>query len=314
MFQTVLQQITGLLNNRFLLNAFFPSLVFWGLILIIYLIGQHNLVATYITWNQLDANFKFIQIVGFLGWVTFFSFLLASFWNGIVRFYEGYWNFPGHKFLEDITKGWYEEQLKELNRELEKDPNNPCIEQIYYYYPPTLELKHIMPTRLGNILRNAELYPSLHYGLEPIVIWPRLYHLLPERFVQAIAQAKSDLDFMLVISTLSFAFAIFSFVYLIYVQASWLLFAASFFGGYIIAWFAYLSALEHAFVYAQMLKSGFDLYRNELLKQMSLQLPINNNEEYQKWEQLTQFIFRGGGEFPTSGYNYQNKNSDQSDK
>ncbi len=39
----------------------------------------------------------------------------------------------------------------------------------------------MLPTALGNALRASEDKVGQRYGLQSVVIWPRLFHLLPER-------------------------------------------------------------------------------------------------------------------------------------
>ncbi len=148
-----------------------------------------------------------------------------------------------------------------------------------------------MPTRLGNILRNAELYSFDRYQIDAVLIWPRLYNLFPERFLETIAEAKGSLDFMLVVSALSSIFALFSGVYLVIVKASGLLFLACFWGGLFLAWLTYRSALGSALLYAQQIKTGFDLYRHELLKQMRLELPKEPSKEPELWNKISQLLY-----------------------
>jgi hypothetical protein len=148
-----------------------------------------------------------------------------------------------------------------------------------------------MPTRLGNILKNAERYPLDRYEIDAVLIWPRLYNLFPEPFIQSIGEAKSSLDFMLVVSTLSSIFAIVTGVYLVIVKASGWVFLVCFWGGLFLSWLAYKAALGSALIYAQQIKAGFDLYRHEFLKQMRLELPKTPIEEMKLWNNICQLLY-----------------------
>ncbi len=360
MFNDVLKEVTGLLERRFLLNAFFPSLIFWGLLIIVALAGTGwDLSRIAQIWNQQDITFKTIQIVGFLSWVIFFSGILNSQLNAIVRFYEGYCNFPLLSYLFSglawVGKQWHQSQLEaldgkrqmqELAQQMKKiDQQRKKIDQniifafrlfvqgyklaslllqdrlqkkyqqqkklaqlkkqkkqlgdkkgtldgsIYLFYPKPSDARKVMPTRLGNILKNSELYPYYHYHIDAVLIWPRLYNLLPERFLQTIAQAKSSLDFDLVISALSGIFGLLSGGYLLIVKAPGWLFLLCFWGGLLVAHLAYESALSSALLYAQQIKAAFDLYRNELVKQMRVPLPKTHLQELEQWETVCRFLY-----------------------
>jgi hypothetical protein len=149
-----------------------------------------------------------------------------------------------------------------------------------------------MPTRRGNILKNAELYPKDRYRIDAVLIWPRLYYLLPERFIQTFAEARGALDFMLVISSLSGAFALISAGYLLYVRGPMQLFFICNPGGLFIAWLAYKGAIDGALIYAQQIKVAFDLYRNDLLKQMNMPLPATPAEEKERCNEVVLFLYR----------------------
>ena len=51
-----------------------------------------------------------------------------------------------------------------------------------------------MPTPLGNLLRAAEEYPYLHYGLITSICWPRLWLLLPPETQTAVSSARQRLE------------------------------------------------------------------------------------------------------------------------
>jgi hypothetical protein len=287
MLNDVLKEVPGLLGRRFLMNAFFPSILFWGFVILVVVAGQADFVNILKEWNQLDSTLKALQIIGFFSWITVFSVILSNHFNTILRFYEGYWNFPLLRLLGNNRKSWYQARLKDLEKDLQNNYGT-----IYLYYPLPTQPKEVMPTRLGNILKNAELYSYDRYGINAVLMWTRLYNLFPERFLETIAEAKGSLDFMLVVSALSSIFALFSGVYLLIVKASGLLFLTCFWGGLFLAWLTYQSALGSALLYAQQIKAGFDLYRHELLKQVRLELPNTPSEEPKLWNKISELLYQ----------------------
>ena len=59
------------------------------------------------------------------------------------------------------------------------------------------------------------------------------------------------------------------------------------------SWLAYRSALEAAITYGQLIKSAFDLYKDDLRKQMGYEQPKSLAEERAFWQSLYELIFKG---------------------
>jgi len=294
MIGSVLKEVSGIFDQRFLKNAFFPSLIFWSALLWVGTAAQGSFIKELTAWNNQDTTIKAVQLIGFVAWITFFASLLSSSGNAILRFYEGYWQFPGSTWLARKGKAWHQKKLARLATQSTE------YEQIYQSYPLPSQPEQVMPTRLGNILKNAELYPMDRYHIDSVLIWPRLYFLLPADFHQTFANARSSLDFMLAISLLGIIFSVLSGIYLLVVKANWSLFLICFWGGFLIAWLAYRSALAAAVVYGQQIKTAFDLYRHLLIKTLRLQLPPSLLAERKMWGEINQFLYRN---FPlTSNY------------
>lgn len=296
MFGVDIKEVTGVVGNRFLMIVYVPSLVFWGLFIALVAIGQGDLFTAIKTWDEQEAIFKTLQIMGFIVWVIFFANILSSQLNTILRLYEGYWDFPLGRYFQIQGQRRHQARLKKLENELQKNPKQ--YERIYLYYPLPTQPEQVMPTLLGNILKNAELYPHDRYRIDAVLIWPRLYYLLSDRFVQTVADARGALDFMLVISSLSVGFALLAGTYLLITGAAWLYFLVCFLGGLFTAWLAYKSALGSALLYAQQIKVAFDLYRNDLLKQMHISIPTTPEEEKMVWNDVVQLLYRNVREKP----------------
>lgn len=307
MFSSVLQEATGLVDRQFLKNLFFPSLIFWGLLIAIGVAGERNLSQVSAEWEAQATFVTLLQIIGFVAWVMFFSGVLSSQLTRILRFYEGYWTFPFSSRLKAAGQKWHQAQLAAIAEDTDRD------QERYLYYPPKTRPHEVMPTRLGNILKNAELYPRMRYGIDAVLVWPRLYNVLPDRFVQLFLEARSGLDFMLVLTTLSGAFAVLSGLYLLIVGATWWLFLVCFLGGLLVARLAYQGALGSAVAYAEQIKVAFDLYRNELLKQMRLPLPSTPEEEKSQWSDIDLFLLRNVRQQPDM-WKYMGEAADSSSK
>ena len=53
----------------------------------------------------------------------------------------------------------------------------------------TEDPEDVLPTRLGNVLRAAELYPLHRYGIDIAVLWTRLTMLLPDQLQRDIERS-----------------------------------------------------------------------------------------------------------------------------
>jgi len=53
---------------------------------------------------------------------------------------------------------------------------------------------HVMPTLLGNVLKAGEDRAGGRYGLDCVVVWPRLYPLLSEPLTAALDDARNQFD------------------------------------------------------------------------------------------------------------------------
>lgn len=287
MFTNVLNEVTGRLDSRFILTLFFPSLLFWGGLTAVYA-ADKGLVTLITQWRAQDAGVQLIQIIIALAWVTFFAYLLSNQLVWLTKQFEGYWD-----WIPLIGKRLMETRRKHYQRVLAGIDPTTNFERIYYAFPFPDEPEEVMPTRLGNILKNSERYSYQRYDMDAVLLWPRLYAVLPESFVKSLGGAKASLDFMLVMSSLSVLFALIAGIYLLVAQGMWWLFLLCFFGGLVLARLAYKSTLEAAINYGQLIKSAFDLYKGELRKQLGYEQPKSLVEERDFWRNLYELVYRG---------------------
>jgi hypothetical protein len=50
----------------------------------------------------------------------------------------------------------------------------------------------ILPTRLGNVLRNSEEYPDYQYGIDGITLWPRLVAVIEDKYAKSLTKPDTS--------------------------------------------------------------------------------------------------------------------------
>jgi hypothetical protein len=277
------RQAVGILERRFLLNAFFPSLIFWSAIAFVIALPR-GVISVASVWATQPATVQIIFALGFLAWSWFWAGIIASQWRSLIRIYEGYW----HKrvaWLLRLGRAWHEKRMDTVFELGEADTQ-------YFEYPQKQDKSQLMPTRIGNILKSAERYAFYRYRADAIIVWPRLYHLFPERFVKSVDDARAALEFLLVVSVLSVIFAVFAGSYLLIVGASWWVFLLCFWGSLALAVGTCYGSVGSALDYGEHLKAGFDLYRTSLFEQLRLVPPEDLDSERELWNKVVLFLYR----------------------
>ncbi|GLX93584.1 hypothetical protein [Herbidospora sp. NBRC 101105] len=151
----------------------------------------------------------------------------------------------------------------------------------------------MLPTRLGNVLRAAELYPMRRYGADLIIVWSRLYYVLPRDMIDDVEDARATLEFSLVLSLWFAAFGFGGPLVAYTTGSSMSVGFLCFFGGIPLAYLLYLSAISAATEYGEHLRSAFELHRFDLLARYRLPFPNNLQEERAQWRHLMSFIVSG---------------------
>jgi hypothetical protein len=153
----------------------------------------------------------------------------------------------------------------------------------------------VLPTRLGNVIRNFELYPTVQFGMSAIAFWPRIIAKIDDRYAQTIDSAKASFDFMINASALSAITALCVLFLGVLSQTrlglntftlGWLLRLAGF---TVLSWLAYEGSIIQARDWGAQVKGAFDLYRFDLLKQLGYESkPHDRHEEKAIWAAITQ--------------------------
>jgi hypothetical protein len=279
--------LMGLFGRRFFITAWLPSLLYWGGIgsLIVTGIGWHRATDW---WLRQPTEFKVVLTGLALAWITFFAYLLAAWISLAIRLGEGYW--PQRRPWSWLSERRREKYAARL-RSMKADP--AAFPRMYIDYP--LRESRVMPTRLGNILRSAEDHAVERYQINAVVVWPRLYVLLPDQFIAAVATAKTPLDLMAALAALASLFAV-SGTAVGAALLPWYAALACFVGGVLVAWLGYWGAVQAARPYGQLIRAAFDVHRGLLLDAMQWTRPPSYAAERHQWEQISHLWYQGAPE------------------
>ena len=274
MLTTVLSEVKGLVDKRFLLSSFFPVLLFaFGADLLI--ASAHRGIDNQIkSWNGYSGVVQAIIAVGGLAAVLLVAAVVSSCSILITQLYEGYF---GPKMLKDRwTKHQDERKTKTPgNRELRFPTNN------------------LQPTALGNVLRAAEEYPERAYGASVVVVWPRLFLVLPAELLLSASGPADTIQFLLNTSLLATMFAVLGGSYAAFESLGAASYVAALVGGVVVARLAYRGAVEAAIAYGLHIRGAFDLHRNDLLLKLRWAMPTSRDEELRTWRDVSDRLRRG---------------------
>lgn len=194
---------------------------------------------------------------------------------------------------------------KRLDRYIEKrkmldDRKYALISDRNENFPPSIDL--ILPTRFGNILRAAELYPGTRYSIDAVPLWGRLAHVIPKEGMEKLDEANNQCLFLLNAAVLASVFSVLCLL-TIACQGFMLWLKTSIFhqvdvGIYIvlailalaIAWFFYEASLLNVSQYGSMIRTAYDLYRFKLLEALRLELPASLRAERILWRDVSNFM------------------------
>jgi hypothetical protein len=276
-----------------------PALVFWlgGLLAWAHSRGGLHSLATLTGW--LDRQSTPVQLGSLL------TVLLAVAASGVVvqrltepvlRLLEGYW--PSWatplrgRLVTRVQRRAQEEDTawQRLARAVEPGTNS-TPEQVAEFVRLDQRRRRrpndpnrYMPTHIGNILRAAETWPKDKYGLDAVVIWPRLWLVLPDTTRQELHAARAGLDGAVAAAVWGLLFCAFT---------AWTPLALAV--GLVVAAAAVaLWVPARAEVFADLLEAAYDLHRIGLYQQLRWPLPANPKEEHREGERLTTYLWRGG--------------------
>ncbi len=266
MITPALQELKSYFGRDFLLGVFFPVLIYVGVNLALYFeVFKEGFGAALANWEKLLLQTQILSVLIALIIVTVLSYLIYNF-----QVYLEAQTQPGSKLTAAEMDEIAQEQLT--------------------FYPPEAHHHRLMPTKLGNILRAAELYAYDRYGIDSIIVWTRLRPLLTDKAGVSLQDSKIAIDFMLLMSVLATTITlIWCPLLAIFTNRLGLFLLCAL--GWPLAWICYQNAVQRSLDYSEELKAIFDLYRYELLKALNRPIPTDIEAERKEWQALSYFLY-----------------------
>ena len=146
----------------------------------------------------------------------------------------------------------------------------------------------LRPTRLGNMLAAGAEYPWTIYAMDGMLWWSHLTPVLPSYVSDALEGAQARLLGLLNLSLVFGVLACEAVVVLGLVGQQWTAALGVAVAGGVLAWLGYHAAVSQALEVTSQIRVAFNLYRQEILKQMGLDIPKTMAAERALWQTLTQ--------------------------
>lgn len=213
----------------------------------------------------------------------------------LTRLLEGYWpawpvlrwSRRWHCFAQWCDRRAMRRRLAELTRaaaEGRLDPDHfaelEWLEVALERYPESEAL--MLPTRFGNSLRAAEQKIGARYGLNGVVLWPRLWLVLPDPVKSELAAARSRMALLVRLWWLAVLLLPWAWF------AWWLALLAL-----IMATVVYRRLLAAAAIYGDLFVASYEVHRFDLYRALRWPLPRSTAEESALGEALTAHLWRG---------------------
>jgi hypothetical protein len=153
----------------------------------------------------------------------------------------------------------------------------------------------IAPTAFGNVAESMQSYAFTRYRINLGTFWGRLQPILQkhEGFYSLLQDVKVQLDFLVACTWLS---ALTTLLWL-FILPIWNKSAGLFLGLAIVgpaaAWLCYRAAIENYVGFGEVVRTGVDLYRLELLDVLRLPRPNGLREERALWDALRRVVSFG---------------------
>lgn len=172
--------------------------------------------------------------------------------------------------LHHVGRRHHRNMFRAVRSRMDADKQERQIREYKFVraYPQSESL--VLPTAFGNVLRAFEHYPRYMFGMDPITMWFRLIAIVPDPLRMQLETAESTTQFFLNLSAVSVAWAGGAVYIAIRMQWPWMLWCTVAF--VILSYGLYRLACRAATQWGESVRTAFDLYRFELMKQLSIKI------------------------------------------
>jgi hypothetical protein len=275
-----------------------PALVFWfgGLLAWAHSRGGLHHLTTLTSWlDRQTTPTQVAVLLGVLLGVAASGVIVQQLATPVLRLLEGYWpNWlsPLRRWLiaRVQRRGAADDTAWQQLVSVILPPATPTAEQLSAFArldqrrrrrPNTAN--RYLPTRIGNILRAAETWPTDKYGLDAVIVWPRLWLVLPDSTRQELLAARAALDSAVAAAAWGLLFCVFT---------PWTALVLPI--GVVVAAVAVtLWVPARAEVFGDLVEAAYDLHRIDLYQQLRWPPPTNPQMEHSHGNQLTTYLWRG---------------------
>jgi hypothetical protein len=210
------------------------------------------------------------------------------------------------ELIDSQTIGqWYNKRLSRLIRKRQNLEETKYRLTYYLDHNYPASLSAVMPTRFGNLLRAAEMYPK-RYGIDAVPLWSKLASALPadNSMMEKINEANNQCQFLLNGSLLGVVFSILCLIGASFEGMKWsidklgnsndgnlaIIYLLLMLVSLTIARFFYEASLYNVGQFGEMIRATYDLHRFQLLDAMHIELPLTLKDEKEIWLKVSHFV------------------------
>lgn len=301
---TTLQPPGGLASGRFFRTGYLPTYAAAVFLLILVWAGAPgrpiNFSEVVRTASQLTAAQLFLLVLA----TTLVAILLQPLQLSVVRVLEG--GFPRwlgsgparsfqlwrKKRLAAAVQGWVDKAAALPEDDVSRDEliqrAGAASARLQSRFP--LPDHAVRATALGNALAAAEDAAGADYGLDAVVLWPRLYPLLGDRVRVIVDDLRDGMDASARLAATGALTAMSAVALLAWHSGLWTLLALVPLG---VAVLAYIGAIRGAIALGTAMCVAFDLHRFDLLRALRLAVPADQDTERETNQDLSDFLRQG---------------------